>query len=226
VRRAAAVIRNDDVYEGAIGDPAGFFDRLSGASADERASQLARIGPGDASSTMYRIETDGDEMDVTVNMHAQRFLALVDDLDAPEALDRLLGVTEQLIAEGIDESYMVDGDGAYDAEDFGGTKAVTNGELVGTLVGAIGVLLLETYNQEPYASVRAQFGDGFADRLAAVTEKLDGEQLNYRDFPMVEFFSAAIDDFPGSTEIQIRDFGGYSAGDFGFPEEEAPVLSG
>ncbi|MGM0556342.1 MAG: DUF4234 domain-containing protein [Myxococcota bacterium] len=227
VRPSTHVLRREDVYEQAVQDPAAFLKDIAGASSEERAEKLGKIGAGDNSSTGYRIETDEGEIDFLVNFHANRYVALLGGLETSEAVDALLSVIEALIEDGLDTSVSVSGqDDAYDPEEFEGAKTVTNGKLVGTLNGALGVLLMESYNDEPYDSVRAKFGDGIADRLAAVADALEGEKLNYSDFPMVEFFAAAVDDFPGSTELQVRDIGtGYDSEDFGL-EPGRPILSG
>jgi hypothetical protein len=227
VRPSVHVLRREDVYERALEDPAGFLSQAASVSSQERAEKLGKIGTGDNSSTGYRIETDDGEIDFLVNWHAKRYIALVGELETPEALDALLTVVEALLEDGLDTSNTVSGqDEAYDPEEFENARTVNNGKLIGTLNGAIGVLLMESFNEDAYDSVRSRFGDGIADRLAAVADELEGEQLNYSDFPMVEFFAAAVDGFPGSTEIQERDIGtGYNSEDFGL-EPGRPILSG
>jgi hypothetical protein len=85
---------------------------------------------------------------------------------------------------------------------------------------------MESNNEQAYESVRARFGDDIADRLAGVAAALEGKTLNYSDFPMVDFFAAAVDGFPGATQLQERDIGtGYNSEDFGL-EPGRPILSG
>jgi hypothetical protein len=85
---------------------------------------------------------------------------------------------------------------------------------------------MERYNEQPYASIADEFGEETAGRIAALVGQLDGEQLNYQDFPMVEFFAAALEEFPGGTELQVRRLGGYKSEQFGLEPEGLPVLSG
>jgi hypothetical protein len=229
-RKSLAVLRRTDIYEEARQDVAAFFSQLAEAPSDEQAETLAKICPAGPSSTMYNIEREGDgePMKVVFDAHTHRYVALLNELDTEEAMKLILPIIEGLVIDGLDNSVTVKDDDqrAYDPSAFKAAQSVTYAKVVRPLWAAVATWLIEDFNAEPYENIAARYGDDVAAQIKRIVEALDGVTVNMSDFPLLDFFTAALEKFPGSVELQVRRIGsGYTSDKFGLDEEELPVLS-
>lgn len=230
VERSVSVIRYQDQYEHARADADAFFDAVTRGSRAERVEKMGYIGPGADSSMQYLINTDTETFELLVDAHVHRYLALLTQMTTAEALDRVMSLVEAIIDDGLDVDFTVtdSADEAYSAEEFGdrGIRG-SNAGMVAMLSGVLAMLLIERYNDAPYDNIRDEFGDAFALRLAQLVGGLTARSHRGRPFPNLEFFSAAIEDFPGGCKLHVRNLGsGYTSEQFGLDEAGLPVLSG
>ncbi len=219
-------LKTPSIYERARADLPAFLRELLADPVEARAIKLSLFGGGSTSSLVNDITTADGVVKVITNDHVPRYLALLNELDRPAALEWLLTLVESF--NGVNGAARFDIDVTteeiFNPKDWGNVHKGDFESVINVLLGTIGQLLLERAHEGPIDSARTAFGDDFADRLTAVLATL-GQWCR-----MQPFIALTIEGFPGKCDTRRNQLSPFSTDfnseQFGIAGETIPVIDG
>ncbi len=226
--------KEPNTYERARTDLDAFLNELLAASPEDRTVTLLKIASLNTSWNSYEIQTQTGTRKLTLNTKIPRYLALLGDLETPDALQWLLTLLESFVDVDLSETVQTPfgSDELYDPSDYASEGTDRYEYSVNLLLHTIGKLAIDHYNKTPFESLRTEFGDTFADRLSNVLTTF-GKYSTERDIEyltmMLEFLTDAIEAFPGGHDpnqhlVSLFNYSTPRSHEFGIEGEPLPLF--
>lgn len=225
--KKAAKLEANDAYESARANPDAFFKKLMSSTPLERFETMASVGINSFSyfgqSLTEHAEGSAEDVEFTIPERASRYTALLAGLTAELAVEALVTMIEGWLDDETNygPSFPIEGP-RYNPDDYRGDSGRYE-DVIELAFSALALVVCRAYNEAAFDSIRARFDDRTADRIAALSKRLEQLPINQgaSDYSNTAFLLRAVEAMPGTIETSLSH--GYRGSQFGLVD--LPVAS-